>query len=247
MFFNFGKIELTRIWGVPLRLDLSLLILVLLFAFRIGFLPGLVFAALLMASVLLHELGHVAVALSFKCRVRDITLSFVGGCAAISDIPRTPWKEALMALAGPLVSLALSGLAWLAIPHSPSPLVYVVSLYVFRANLMLCLFNLIPAFPMDGGRIFRALLSGTIGRRKATFVAYRVAQATAVLMAIYAITHGVDFLLLFIAYMIYVAAREEYNAVLMEGFYGDGMSDDTVVISPPPYRSGSDRANLKRN
>ncbi len=231
---------------MPIRLDLSLVILAAIYVFRIrDFVLGVVFAALLLLSILLHELGHTAVALAFGCRVRDITLMILGGRATLLDMPRTPWKEALMAAAGPFVSFLLGVLAHLllvftASHHLASPAL--LSYYVREVNFGLLLFNLIPAFPMDGGRIFRALLSGVLGRRRATFIAFRLAQVLAVCMALWALFRGFDFILLMIAYFIYTSARYEYALVQAEGETGYG--DDTVIISPPPYGRRNDVSDL---
>ncbi len=227
---------------MPIRLDLSLVILAAIYVFRIrDFVLGVVFAALLLLSILLHELGHTAVALAFGCRVRDITLMILGGRATLLDMPRTPWKEALMAAAGPFVSFLLGVLAHLllvftASHHLASPAL--LSYYVREVNFGLLLFNLIPAFPMDGGRIFRALLESRLGRPRATLIAYRVAQVLAGCMALWAVFRGLDFILLLIAYFVFTSSRAEYEMVRLESRYGygyGGPGDDSVVISPPPY------------
>lgn len=246
MFFERSQLEIARVWGVPIRLDLSLLILAGIYVFRVGDLfLGLAFAAMILLSVLLHELGHTAVALAYGCRVRDITLLILGGRATLLDMPRTPMKEALMAAAGPFVSLLLGVgahvLAGFAYTHRLVSL-FTLSYYVREVNFGLLLFNLVPAFPMDGGRIFRALLSGVLGRRRATFIAYRLAQILAICMAIWALFRGFDFLLLMIAYFIFTSAKYEYALVLAEGDGGYG--DDTVIISPPPYGRRNDVSDI---
>lgn len=241
MFLGFGQLEVGRVWGVPIRLDPSLIIMAVLFVFRAGSLAvGLSSAAILLASVLLHELGHTAVALSYGCRVRDITLLLLGGRATLIDMPRSPWREAWMAAAGPLVSLALAVAGHVGLMFCPREFgLGVVALWYIRyVNGALLVFNLIPAFPMDGGRIFRALLASRLGRRRATFIAYRVAQVLAACMAVWAIVDAFDFVLLLIAWYVYSSAKTEYAMVCAERGYrfGDDPSDDdSVVISPPPY------------
>ena len=263
MLFGKGQFEVGRVWGVPICLDISLIVMAVLFIFHSGghIVIGLLVAVILLLSVLLHELGHTAVALSYGCRVRDITLLMLGGRATLVDMPRGPWREALMAAAGPFVSfllcvggvmgilglLGLDSLAdfirgFLGQPVSEqhtavSPLAYALCLYVVKVNRMLLLFNLVPAFPMDGGRIFRALLESRFGRVKATRIAFRVARVLAVGMALWAVFHGFDFILLLIAYFIFVSSKAEYNMVRAEAKYGGygGPGDNSVVISPPPY------------
>jgi Zn-dependent protease len=247
-----------------------------IFVFRAGnIFWGLISAAILLGSVLLHELGHTAVALSYGCRVRDITLLMLGGRATLIDMPRGPWREALMAAAGPFVSfllcvggvmgilglLGLDSLAdfirgFLGQPVSEqhtavSPLAYALCLYVVKVNRMLLLFNLVPAFPMDGGRIFRALLESRFGRVKATRIAFRVARVLAVGMALWAVFHGFDFILLLIAYFIFVSSKAEYEMVRAESRYGGyggygAPGDDSVVISPPPYGKRDEGTDIFR-
>ena len=240
MLFGKGQFEVTRVWGVPICLDLSLILMAVIFVFRAGnIFWGLTSAAILLASVLLHELGHTAVALSYGCRVRDITLLLLGGRATLVDMPRGPWREAWMAAAGPLVSLLLgiSGFFFSRLaPYGSWP--GFICWYLQYVNFSLLVFNLIPAFPMDGGRIFRALLESRLGRPRATLIAYRVAQVLAGCMAVWAVFRGFDFILLLIAYFVFTSSRAEYEMVRLESRYGygyGGPGDDSVVISPPPY------------
>ncbi len=250
--------EIGRVFGVPIRLDRSLIILALIFAVMSGSLMGgLALAFVLMLSVALHELGHTYVALKFGCRVRDITLMLIGGRATLLDMPREPWREFVMAAAGPLVSATL----WLAgrqllliVPPLMSanlPFLVLLLSYLSRINLMLCLFNLLPAFPMDGGRMLRAALSQRMGRLRATYIASRIGRIAAVLMGIWGVSNGFNFFLILIAIYIYQAAGYEYHAVQLEagmsGRFWNGFQkppDDQVVISPPPYRRGRDVADV---
>lgn len=240
------KLEIAKVWGVPVYLDWSLLIFAAIYVFRSGLILGLTAAILLMLSVLLHELGHTAVALSYGCRVRDITLLLLGGRATLIDIPRKPWKEAWMAAAGPLVSLALGVAGFLLLPIMPQGLPQYTMWYLSYINFGLLVFNLIPAFPMDGGRIFRALLSSKLGRRRATFIAYRVAQVLAACMAVWALFRGFDFVLILIAYFVFTSAKAEYAMVLAEGECGgfDPRNGDSVIISPPPYGRRKDVTDI---
>ena len=244
MFFGKGQFEIARVWGVPICLDLSLILMAVIFVFRAGnIFWGLISAVILLGSVLLHELGHTAVALSYGCRVRDITLLLLGGRATLVDMPRGPWREAWMAAAGPLVSLLLGLCGFFFARISPDgSLLMFICWYLQYVNFSLLVFNLIPAFPMDGGRIFRALLESRLGRHRATFIAFRVAQVLAVCMAIWAVVDGFDIILLLIAYFVFSSSKAEYEMVKAESRYGydgfggyGGPGDDSVVISPPPY------------
>ncbi len=244
---------IARVFGVPINVDLSLVVLALLLWYQIGNLVlGLVAAVLLMLSVTLHELGHTWVALRFGCRVRDITLMLIGGRATLLDMPRQPWKEFLVAVAGPLVSLGL----WLGgsfgghffLTSNRESMPGAVLYWLGEINKWLLLFNLLPAFPMDGGRVLRALLAQRLGRLQATFIASRVGRVLAIAMGLYAVYRS-RWVLLLIAIFIYQAAEQEYRMVQREELGGVDPwrifrggpppvpeDRDQVVVSPPPYR-----------
>lgn len=222
------KMRLCTVFGIPLYLDFSLI--VLLFFFTMGgggIMSGLAGAVLLLLSITAHELGHALTARGFGYETNDITLSLLGGCASLIALPRKASQEFLTALAGPLVSFALASLAfgslvffttgsvwnemlysissWLfAIPNllfganwhlgepnlryaqlgwmSPEGVHWIVDLlYMTGAlNLMLGFFNLLPGFPLDGGRIFRSVMRLFMSRPRATFVAMVVGRVVAV-------------------------------------------------------------------
>jgi Zn-dependent protease/CBS domain-containing protein len=190
-------IKLGRVWNVPITLHLSWFLIAGLITWSLatGYFPsaypqvgpaaywllGAVTAVLFAASVLLHELGHVFVALRERIPVRGVTLFLFGGVAQITSEPRTPGAEFRIAIAGPLVSLALAavfGLLFLldrAVPFLAAP-----SEYLMRINFMLALFNLIPGFPLDGGRVLRAAVWKLTGSQfKATRAASVMGQLVA--------------------------------------------------------------------
>lgn len=246
-----GSYEIGRVFGVPIRLDLSLIVLAVYLSFLAGdVVVGLVAGVLLMISVALHELGHTYVALRFGCRVRDITLMLIGGRASLLDMPRAPWKEFVLAAAGPLVSgvLWLGGLQLFGLVGAKTPLA-VILLWLTRINMVLFLFNLLPAFPMDGGRLLRAVLAQRIGRLRATYIASRVGRILAVLIGIWGFFPFSIFRLL-IALFVYQAAEAEYRMVLAETTgggpfrHGGEPPDDQAYISPPPYRRGRDVSDI---
>lgn len=255
--------EIARPFGIPIRLDMSLIILLFFFVSdSVSPFYGLAAGVALLLSITLHELGHSLVAMAFGCRVRDITLMMMGGCATLLNMPRKAWQEFLVAAAGPAVSLSLgfSGL-WMVhhIPFSDSVAGFIYN-QIGWLNIVLGVFNLLPAFPMDGGRILRAILQQFfMSRLKATWIAVRVGQLVALLMAVsvgYSFlsgnAHGFMLIRLLIAYFIYRSAGQEYQAVLAESrqngpFDGfNGPPGDEVRISPPPYRSGREWTDIKR-
>ncbi|MBI4200297.1 MAG: site-2 protease family protein [Chloroflexi bacterium] len=146
---------------------------------------GLLAALLLFASVLLHELAHSLVARSRGLPVRGITLFIFGGVSSLGSEARRAWDEFLIAVVGPLVSLGLAGLfalGWLAVSGQESPLTAIVG-YLALVNAMLAVFNLVPGFPLDGGRVLRSILWGVLGSlSRATQVAASVGQAVALVL-----------------------------------------------------------------
>ena len=248
--------EIGRVFGVPIRLDASLIILPLVYGIAMQSLRvGLVFTVILMGSVALHELGHTYTALKFGCRVRDITLMLLGGRATLLDMPREPWKEFVLAASGPLVSAVLwLGGRLLILVTGAQGLTGLFLFYLALVNKCLLFFNLIPAFPMDGGRMLRALLARRVGRLLGTFIASRIGRFVAVMMGIWGIFHF-NFILVLIAIYIYQAAGFEYLMAQAEAARGNDFfffggpkpppsPHDQVIISPPPYRSDHDVADV---
>jgi Zn-dependent protease/CBS domain-containing protein len=190
-------LKLGYIWGIPISLHLSwfLIFALLTWSLSTGYFPteypqlagithvvlGVVTSILFFASVLAHELGHAYLALRNKIPVKSITLFIFGGVAQIGQEPQSPGVEFRIAIAGPLVSLGLAvlfGATFLldqAIPYLAAP-----SLYLMRINLILALFNMIPGFPLDGGRVLRAIVwRFTNSFQRATQIASLSGQAVA--------------------------------------------------------------------
>lgn len=185
---------------------------------------GLVYIALIFASVTAHEFGHVLVARTFGVRTPDIMLLPIGGASRMEEIPEDPRQEALIGLAGPLVSLAIAGvlIAFLGrMPNlddlAPERLAGEILLLpqLAIANLILAAFNLLPAFPMDGGRILRALLSMRMGRLRATRTATRIGQGFAILFALLGLMSG-NFILVLIGIVLFFVAASESGTVRLE-------------------------------
>lgn len=275
--------HLCTVFGIPVKLDISLIILMFLLISNYGSpLYGIAAGVALLLSITLHELGHSLVAMAFGCQVRDITLMMIGGCATLLSMPRKAWQELLVAVAGPAVSLALAALCLL-LPSlkssSGNPLLPVtIGNFIFwqigALNAMLFLFNLLPAFPMDGGRILRAFLQQFFTTKlRATWIASRIGKFIAFLMAVSVVfsllagsREGFKLIRLLIAYFVYQSAEREYRQVVMEeGSRGHSTAESyafssnpfdtppppsdpgTVVIGPPPYkRRGTSRADVHR-
>ena len=186
---NRNTIPLGRILGIPIGLDLSWFLIFALFTWSLAtsyypaefknwpqaqyWIVGAATAILLFASVLIHELGHSVVAMRYKIPVRSITLFIFGGVAQIGAEPPSAIAEFWIALAGPATSFGLAILFSLLQPIAGAlaPLLALAK-YLAYINGSLALFNLIPGFPLDGGRVFRAIVWGiTHNLRRATFIA----------------------------------------------------------------------------
>lgn len=185
---------------------------------------GVIVTLLLFVIVVLHELGHAFTALEFDVPIKQIILLPIGGVAQMARMPDEPREELLVALAGPAVNFVLGIVLWgiaRAIGLSLAPREMLRSLqgmgalepsaifqYVFAANLFLGVFNLLPAFPMDGGRVLRALLASWLEYGRATAIAVAVGQTLAWLMGLWGFLGG-GFFLILIAIFIYVGASQE--------------------------------------
>ncbi len=174
------KFHICNAFGIPVYLDISTAILLFFF---IGMTESLALdvasAMLLLVSIVLHELGHSLTARVFGCRTRDITLMLIGGCASLERMPRKAWQEFLTAAAGPAVSFLL-GIVFL-VGAFLCPLAFTrtaLSIASFM-NFSLGVFNLLPGFPMDGGRILRSAARAFTTRTKATWLAMVVGRVCA--------------------------------------------------------------------
>jgi Zn-dependent protease len=264
--------KVAEVMRIPIRLHITLivflplLILYVASAVELNLLLALLAVAGFFASIALHELGHAAVAMRYGCGVRQILLMPIGGVAQLSHIPDSPRAEIWIAIAGPAVSLALSIVCFLlAIPLGGLPLGGLARVFtVWSAiNLVLVLFNLLPSFPMDGGRVFRALMTPRIGRLRATYIASRVGRFMAILFGVFGALRF-DFILMAIAFFIHRAATAEYLMVQVQEarrveppphpgmWFGSRPPpaqpriSDEVVVSPPPYARGSSPGSRPR-
>jgi Zn-dependent protease len=228
--------KLGRVAGIDLFLHPTFL-LVFLFT---GTLP-ILYVLALFGCVVLHELGHALMARRFGIETADITLYPIGGVARLRRMPRAPGAELLIALAGPAVNFAivagLLGLHVLGILPSEDSWLGAFAAYLVLMNLVLGLFNLIPAFPMDGGRVLRALLSGWLGRARATSVAASVGRGLALAFGVYSLLSGNLPHVALAAFIYFVAGSEEAGVIAEERRRAyDGTSDRGIWTAPPGYR-----------
>jgi Zn-dependent protease len=230
-----NSLQIARIFGIPIKIHVSFLFILPFFAWMFALQPepygfegtgpdilryafALVTAILLFISVLVHELAHSYLSLRYGTGIREISLYLIGGVSAIEGELTDPVKEATMAFAGPLSSLIL-GVFLLAANYLFNPAastaegnaLFVMIFILGYINITLAIFNLIPAFPMDGGRILRALLASRMGFVQATEKAAAVGKILAFIMGIIGLL--ISFWLVLIAIFIYMGASGEERQV----------------------------------
>lgn len=232
-----GSFRIAKIFGIPVELHWTFGLL-FLWIIYVGYGNGdhwretlwnILFVISLFICVVLHEFGHALTARKFGVQTRDIILSPIGGIARLDRLPEKPYQEFLVAAAGPAVNVVIALLLspylffsaegkgfWQTIisgSEIQAGLPFLGGLIFL--NIILAAFNLLPAFPMDGGRILRALLSIKLGRTKATRIASLIGQGLAVLLVIYALSTG-SIWTAFIGVFVFFTAGQEYQSVKMD-------------------------------
>jgi len=192
---------------------------------------SVLFVLCVFITVVLHELGHALIAKSFNIKTKSITLLPIGGIARLERLPEKPSEEFFVAIAGPLVNIALALITYffIYIPHDSDELASQLSsgvnannffLNFYIVNFTLAIFNLIPAFPMDGGRILRALLALRLERSAATKIAVRFGQFIAVVFVFLGVLYN-PFLILIGLFVIFSAQMEAESLIfknLLKGY-----------------------------
>ncbi|MGI9546373.1 MAG: site-2 protease family protein [Flavobacteriaceae bacterium] len=252
-----GTLKLGRIRGIKIEVHWTFTLLLIWVVFldiqRGGSfnsaLLNIIFILLIFVCVVLHELGHALTARRYKINTKGITLLPIGGVASLEKMPEKPGQELLVALAGPAVNVLIALLLLLVVPLRTylgldaesleqllsAPSLETLLFYLLVANIMLVAFNLIPAFPMDGGRVFRAILSFTMDRVRATEIAASLGQVLAVIFFILGLFYN-PFLVL-IALFIFIGAYGENKMVkqssLVEGhLISEAMLTNITLIHP---------------
>jgi Zn-dependent protease len=249
-----------RIAGTEIKVHVTFVLLVVWWAvmgYEEGGPSGALLSALsllaLFACILLHEFGHILMARRFGVRTPDVILLPIGGVARLERIPEEPRQELLIALAGPAVTLAIIAVLQLPLQFSGSTVAVgqlepgEPFLALLRdVNIYLLLFNLIPAFPMDGGRVLRALLASRMGMVRGTRIAATLGQMFAMAGGLYGITAGRPILIL-IAFFVFLGANAEASAVETRAA-GEGLQVGQMMVtdfrSIPVHATLSQAADL---
>lgn len=233
-------VELGRPFGIRISVHWTFLLIIAWVVF-IDLQQGLnlsqiaysvLFVLSIFVCVVLHELSHSLMARRYGINTRGITLLPIGGVADLEKMPEDPRQELAVSLAGPLMNVAIALVLWVFLsvagamnlePGNFQEITHSNFLMILMfANIMLAVFNLVPAFPMDGGRVFRSLLALKMSRDDATYVAMNIGKVFAFFIAIWGI-YANPFLI-FIAIFIYIGAQREYEMVK----YSSALSGYTV-------------------
>jgi len=257
------SIQIGKIMGIPIKLHITFLLILPVFAYSFSINPSYfgfsdvkpaifrytlssLAAISLFVCVLLHELGHSYVAKKHGTNIQSITLFLFGGVSSMEEIPRNPKTELKMAVAGPAVSLLIGSTLIIIYEFLKTGSSYFPGEPVLRfiylvgfINIILCIFNLIPAFPMDGGRVLRAWFAERMSYIKATKAAAGIGKMFAILMGVFGfLTVSIGgFWFMLIAFFIYIGASEEEKStevsVILEGTkVKDIMSRNILTVSP---------------
>jgi Zn-dependent protease/CBS domain-containing protein len=240
------SIKLFTLGGTVVRMHLTFLLLLAWIAavqwMRGGAqdaISGVLFVIVLFACVVLHEFGHIWVARRYGIRTPDITLLPIGGVASLERMPEKPSQEIAVALAGPavnaVIAVVLIGLLGLRFDPELIAIAALQSTFLAQvaiANIVLLVFNLIPAFPMDGGRVLRALLAMWLGYTRGTQVAARIGQVLAIVFAVVGFMGNP--LLVLIAIFIFLGAAGEAGYVeVREATRGRRVSEAMITVFEP--------------
>ena len=250
-----SSFKIFSIFGIPVELHITFLLLIVII-FALAFINILTFYAafiliLLFVTVVIHELSHSYVAKNYGVPVERIILLPIGGVSAMGEIPKDPDKELKIAIAGPLTNIIIALFCFIILFIIGG--IGSISLYSFfiqntattninlflanflGINLLLGLFNLLPAFPMDGGRVLRAFFARRMSYVQATKTAATLGKQFAILMAIIGLFF--NYILILIAIFIYIGADQEYKVIMvssmLEGItVKDIMTKDVATLNP---------------
>jgi len=268
--------RIATISGIPIQVNVSLLVFLPILAWLIGsgvqiafyadlitaatgvaisvdpllegttpWVIGITAAVGLFASVGVHELGHATMARRYGIETESITLWILGGLASLREMPKEWTREFWVAVAGPATSVLVAGVCYLAVVALPAstPVLTFVFGWLFVTNLILAVFNLLPAFPMDGGRVLRALLGRRRSYADATRIAASIGKGFAVLFAIIGVLAPSPILIL-LALFIYVAATGESRVVALEAALEGVTARDVLDREPATIDADESVATL---
>lgn len=266
----FKSFRIGSLFGIPIKLDVTFLLILPIFAFLIGmeigplveilnsafdagidveavtagnqpWILGLVAAIGLFVGVALHELGHSLTAQRYGFPIDSITLWLLGGIAALSEMPENWRQELVIAIMGPIVSILVGVVSYalfLMTPVGWDGARFVLS-YLAILNVALAAFNMLPAFPMDGGRVLRALLARSQPYARATKQAATVGKGFAFLLGLFGLL-ALNIILIAVAFFVYIAASSEAQQVMLKATFEGVTVEDIMTPEPDLHTVGPD-------
>ena len=220
-----GSLKIGRLFGIDIEIHWTLLLLLLLCLLSV---EVAILVLLLFACVLVHELAHSLVAIRNKIKVKEIVLNIIGGASLIDTNGIDPEVEFRISIVGPLMSLFLGGIAGIGVLFTGiSPATFVIQ-FLFEINILLGVFNILPAFPMDGGRVLRSWLRESRGEYNATMLTARVSRwiigAVVIAALVYVLVINASvlykeldfFIFLIIAIFLYGGTQAEVESAIMK-------------------------------
>jgi stage IV sporulation protein FB len=244
--------RLARLAGIDVRVHATFLLLLAWFGFAYyadggagAMAVGLTFIILLFVCVVLHEFGHALAARAYGIGTHDITLLPIGGVARLERIPEKPMQELVVALAGPAVNVVIAAGLYIVLGRffEWSDLLAVnreqgsILAKLLAINILLVVFNLLPAFPMDGGRVLRALLATQMKHARATRIAASVGQIMAVLLGVLGLVGNP--MLLFVAVFVFFGAQQEALYATAKENFEETRVLDIMLPLPPVFVRGT--------
>ncbi|MFW6304868.1 MAG: CBS domain-containing protein [Candidatus Saliniplasma sp.] len=255
------SIKIGRLYGIPVRLHFTLIFIVAVIAWSVGsnvfliaemlgiqdpnvtpgfqsYLLGVVVAVGLFVSVFIHEMAHSIMSIKSGFKVDEISLWLFGGVSKMEDMPTDPNTEIKISAVGPIASIAIGVMTFIGGYLITQNILVFILLYLSFINFFLAGFNLIPAFPMDGGRILRAILAKRYSYVKATKSAASIGKIFAVIFGIVGLF--VNIFLILIAFFIYMAAAQESESVIVKHMLSkvsvkDVMTKEVKTIDPETH------------
>jgi Zn-dependent protease len=256
--------KLGTAFGIGIYVHWTFLVLLALVIFSVPAGPNFLRSAFYLSGVLvaafgcvvLHELGHALTARAFGIRTHSITLYIIGGVARLERMSEKPWEELLIAIAGPAVNVFIAIMLTAAlvvvdpqsifqVPQMPPTQVSQFLVNLLGVNIMLVLFNMIPAFPMDGGRVLRALLALPLGIVRATEIAVPVGAVVGMLAMTGLTLYSGSLMPLLIGLFVFVAGQQELYAVRMRARQAQPPLEALPVVKPVNPLAGGPSAVLE--
>lgn len=259
--------RIARFFGIDVRMHITFPALLVALAWGAYARTGraqaaveeLIFVVIVFVCVVMHEYGHALTARRFGCETEDITISPIGGIARMKSLPTRPREEMLVAFAGPAVNFVIAGLLMLVLPSTAASLSETMELwqagngavdeYLVRpfrdellvrlllVNLLLAIFNLTPAFPMDGGRILRAALATKLDYVRATSIAAGIGKAFALILGLIGLQSSL--ILVLVAVFIWFGASAEAGSVQTRSLL-TGLKVRDAMVTEVSYLRASD-------